>query len=259
MSTTRLRPPGFGAPARLRPAGFDARPERPSSLRAQAQRVYRERVESAEIRGEERPTELTEKIRALYEAGVVPVAEIARIAGVHQRTLYRYVEKGGWRRRYGGKGIASAVRKRALKRRPRPCVTLKGAGGRFIRNADAGQPIRRGLKALDAAAEARALPRAGRAAALSEEAMARTKALREAIGDVRVMALLAGVARDLAAREDADARATADAETARREKEARLAEMREALARKLDAAVQGWEAAEARGEAWDDDEDEDED
>src|SRR6478736_1064326 len=59
-------------------------------------------------RGEEQPTELTEKIRALYEAGVVPVAEIARIAGVHQRTLYKYVAKRGWRRRYGGKGIASA-------------------------------------------------------------------------------------------------------------------------------------------------------
>jgi helix-turn-helix resolvase-like protein len=230
---------------RLRPAGFDARPERPSSLRAQAQRVYRKKSEAAASaaaptpdrgfpsraardgggeqqaggvdgeqaalaadeardRGEEQVTELTRQVRALYEAGVVPVAEIARLAGVAERTLYRYVEKGGWRRRYATHAIAAAVAKRAAKRRPRPCVTRKGAGGRFIRDEDVGKPVRRGLKALDAAGEARALARTERAALLSEEAVARTARLREAISDLRIMANMAGVARDLAAVEDGE-------------------------------------------------------
>ena len=30
----------------------------------------------------------------------MPVAEIARLVGVHERTLYRYVQKYCWRRRY---------------------------------------------------------------------------------------------------------------------------------------------------------------
>jgi len=198
---------------RLRPAGFDARPGRPSSLRAQARRVYRTKskelvgeIQNDAARGDEQVTALTLQVRALYEDSVVPVAEIARIAGVSERTLYKYVAKGGWRRRHGTQDIASAVRKRAAKRKPRPCVTLKGAGGRFIRTADADAPVRRGLKALDPAGEASVLARAGQAAALSAEAVARTRRRREATSGVRMLALLTGMARDLAAVEDAEAR-----------------------------------------------------
>jgi AcrR family transcriptional regulator len=217
---------------RLRPAGFDARPWRPSSLRAEAQRVYRASAPLAPAlqqaatptpnpspqggreqaacaagetcpRGAEQITELTRRIRALYEDSVVPVAEIARIAGVNQRTLYRYVEKGDWRRRHATQDIAAAVRKRAAKRKPRPCVTLKGAGGRFIRNADAGKPVRRGLKALDPMGEARALTVAAKAAKLAEAAVARTQRRRETMTNVRMLNMLLEVARDLAAVEDA--------------------------------------------------------
>jgi len=150
MSRIRHRPSGSGARTRVRPAGFDARPERLSSLRAQAQRVFlavsarhdapcdaeadppidardgrasclsahvdeagRERTH-IDVSGEApapsgpQPTELTQQVRALYEDSIVPVREIARRAGIHERTLYKYVTKGGWRRRYRVKGAASA-------------------------------------------------------------------------------------------------------------------------------------------------------
>ena len=45
-------------------------------------------------------TPLIEQIRELYENWVLPVAEIARLAGVAERTLYKYVQRGGWRRRH---------------------------------------------------------------------------------------------------------------------------------------------------------------
>ncbi len=146
-------------------------------------------------------TSLTQQVRALYEDSAVPVAELARLAGVHQRTLYKYVRKGGWQRRRATQDIAAAMRKRAAKQKPRPCVTAKGAGGRFIRTEDAGRPFARGLKALDPAGEARALSLCERAAALSVEALARTRRLREAASDARTMALMVGVIRDLTAAE----------------------------------------------------------
>jgi hypothetical protein len=197
------------------------------------------------------PTELTQQIRALYEAGVVPVAELARLAGIHQRTLHKYVAKGGWRRRRAGQEIASAVKKCAAKSNaapPRSCTTLKGAGGRFIRSADAGKPIRRGLKALDPAGEARALPAMTEAAALAEEALARTRRLRAALAGARELAQLATLARDLAAIEDAAARQAEEAEADRRAAAERLAQERAALARKLEAAVAGWRDDETHGD-----------
>jgi AcrR family transcriptional regulator len=199
---------------RLRPAGFDARPERLSSERAQAQCVFRAASERCPLpdllpqagEGKEELTPLTLQVRALYEGSAVPVREIARLAGVNERTLYRYVAKGGWRRRYGGKGIAAAVEKRAQTRKPGvPCRTAKGAGGRFIRSEDAGKPVPRGLKALDPQGRARALALCERAGALSDEAVKRTRRLREAMSDARTMALMAGVLRDLMAIEDAAA------------------------------------------------------
>lgn len=161
--------------------------------------------------------------------------------------------KGGWRRRHATQDIAAAVAKRAAKRKPRPCITAKGAGGRFIRNEDIGEPVRCGLKALDPSGEARALARAGCAAVLSEEAMARTRALRAAIGNARAMALLVGVARDIAAIEDAEARRSTAAATARRAEEERLTRLRQELARKIEAAVQSWDDEKARRRSGDPD------
>ncbi len=100
---------------------------------------------------------LTEKVRALYEHSAVPVAEIAKLAGVSERTIYKYAAKGRWKPRYaftfrraGAAGGAPARGWRAGKR----FAPAKGAGGRFIRRADKGKPFAAGLKATDPAAAA---------------------------------------------------------------------------------------------------------
>ena len=96
-----------------------------------------------------------QRLRALYEEDVVPVREIARIAGVTERTLYKYIARGAWRRRH-----VCAER----------FAPVQGAGGRFIRRADKDLPFARGIKALDPDGAARALAKADRAAALSAPA-----------------------------------------------------------------------------------------
>jgi hypothetical protein len=146
-------------------------------------------------------------LRALYEEDVVPVREIAALAGVTERTLYKYIAKGAWRRRYcwsaaaeptdaktpriksgagsphkcqrpdtpkGGPGGEGKKHRQASAR----FAPVKGAGGRFIRREEAGKPFARGIKALDPPAVARALADCQRAAAHS--APAKQAALRAA-------------------------------------------------------------------------------
>ena len=110
-------------------------------------------------------------MRALYEHSAVPVAEIAKLAGVTERTIYKYAAKGRWKPRYAfafrrarAAGGAPARGWRAGKR----FAPAKGAGGRFIRRADKGKPFAAGLKATDpaaAAARRRGLRRGGAAGA----------------------------------------------------------------------------------------------
>lgn len=107
-------------------------------------------------------TDLTARIRVLYEETSVPVREIAAIAGVTERTLYKYVEKHGWKKRYAvlPRGVAAARANRG--RRWRPAETFapaKGSGGRFIRREDIGKPFAAGLKAIDAQGRAQAMTR----------------------------------------------------------------------------------------------------
>ncbi|MBI1203974.1 MAG: hypothetical protein GC182_15845 [Rhodopseudomonas sp.] len=90
-------------------------------------------------------TDLTAKVRALYEGSAVPVREIARLVGVTERTIYKYVAKGCWNRRYRrGLNVAPAF------------VPVRGAGGRFTRRADKDAPVAQGLKATDPDGRARA-------------------------------------------------------------------------------------------------------
>ncbi|HWC91853.1 MAG TPA: helix-turn-helix domain-containing protein, partial [Pseudolabrys sp.] len=106
---------------------------------------------------------LTEKVRALYANSAVPVAEIARLCGVSERTIYKYAARHRWPPRYawGPKGARPRGRRPAPRRgaswqaRAR-FAPVKGAGARFIRRADKSKPFAVGLKATDAAAAARA-------------------------------------------------------------------------------------------------------
>jgi hypothetical protein len=127
---------------------------------------------------------LTEKVRALYEGSAVPVAEIAALAGVTERTIYKYAAKQNWKPRY--RWTADGSRPRGQRRRPRVArgdrwtaratvAPVKGAGGRFIRRAAAGKPFARGLRATDPAAAARASAACDEADALAGQAQAEVR------------------------------------------------------------------------------------
>lgn len=109
--------------------------------------------------GEKREPDLMTRVRALYEDSTVPVAEIARLVGVTERTLYKYAAKGEWRRRYvvkpRGEAAAAANRGRHWQRAD-GFVPVKGTGGRFTARAEAGRAVAHGLKALDPDGAARA-------------------------------------------------------------------------------------------------------
>jgi len=112
--------------------------------------------------------------------------EIARLAGVHERTLYKYARKCEWRRRNARAGYEKTTKHRAP----------------------------RGLKARDPADAARAAVALERAMALSDQALKRARALREAGVNVRTLSILTRMLPDLAALEDAAASAPVPVDSA---------------------------------------------
>ncbi|MGE0564714.1 MAG: helix-turn-helix domain-containing protein [Pseudolabrys sp.] len=97
---------------------------------------------------------LTARVRALYEDGLVPVRELARLVGVTERTLYKYAARGRWRKRYA---------RRAL---------TKGAGGRFVAREEREQGAAQasGIKALDPPGAAAAEAACEKAVSMAERA-----------------------------------------------------------------------------------------
>jgi hypothetical protein len=84
------------------------------------------------------PASLTDRLRALYEGSTVPVAEIARLANLTERTIYNYARKLGWRPRVtrAGRGLRSldpaglklrAAQARARLTAPRSAVAIVSA------------------------------------------------------------------------------------------------------------------------------------
>jgi len=153
---------------------------RRSSVRAQARRIYRDpsslrfdgqapTPQEPAIDGERSPTNLTERARALYEDSAVPVREIAAVAGVTERTIYKYAAKHAWKPRYRW-SPDRGWRARAK------FAPAKGAGARFIRREDKGRPFATGLKATDPAGRARALRASDEAARLARAAQAEAEA-----------------------------------------------------------------------------------
>ena len=142
------------------------------SVRAAVQRLYREMPkEDASTPFASTPTpdrslplaglaggeekDLMAQVRALYEGTFMPVREIARCAGVSERTLYKYARKRNWRPRYawmpdGARPPGRPARRWTQARvRALQVAPEKGAGGRFIRREEKGKPFARGIKALD--------------------------------------------------------------------------------------------------------------
>ena len=221
--TTRLRPPGFGAQARAstssssaphrpRPLGDGARLRRDRSMLADAKRRYGAAAgedealkpaaaptpdrspqgggERAVLGEREEPnndaalTPLTRQARALYEGGVVPVRELARLCGVSVPGLYYHIRKQRWRRRRSAVPRDPAKSERR-KRRYRAMKAMQ-------------QAAPRGLKARDPDGQAQALARAERASALSGAALSRALARQEAEAKARILSLMTRALRDLA-------------------------------------------------------------
>lgn len=162
--------------------GANAHPEEnaptpdPSSLRFGGQ-APSPRVASARGGGEQ--TDLTTRVRELYETSAVPVREIAQLVGVTERTIYKYVIKQNWKRRYAGRGAEAGRANRGRRwQRAAGHEPVKGAGGRFIARADANKPVATGLKATDPQGRARAEVACATAARLSDEAQVKALAHR---------------------------------------------------------------------------------
>ena len=153
--------------------------------------------------------DLTTRVRDLYENSAVPVREIARIAGVTERTIYKYVIRQNWKRRYvcaaRDEAVASANRGRRWRVSPEREVLegradvapAKGAGGRFIRREDIGKPFATGLKATDAAGRERALDAYASAARLGRLAQARAEAEARHATHLRAIAATTQAVADL--------------------------------------------------------------
>jgi hypothetical protein len=99
----------------------------------------------------------------MYEDSIIPVRDIARRAGITERTLYKYARKNNWRTRYawtpsGARPHGKAARQRWTEARARAAAfaPVKGAGGRFIPREEKDQPFAHDIAALDPAARAAA-------------------------------------------------------------------------------------------------------
>lgn len=184
------------------------------SVRAAAQRLYREMAEEGRPPSKSAPPtpdpsaplavlagagegavprevppsasqDLMAQVRSLYEDTAAPVREIARRAGVTERTLYKYARKHNWRPRYawmpdGSRPPGQPGRRRWTQARARAAQFApgQGGGGRFIRREEEGKPFAQGIKALNPA---------GRAAAAKASAEAeRTARLAQAGAEAEV-------------------------------------------------------------------------
>jgi hypothetical protein len=181
---------------------------RRSSVRAQAQEIYREKAARADANaatplpnpppqggreraenGEGAAPDLTARVRALYEMSAVPVREIAALCGVAERTVYKYAAKHRWKPRYRWLAPAQAGTQRGRSWQPAEgFAAAKGAGGRFIRGDDKDKPFAQGLKATDGQGRSRAVVACRRASGLARAAQAAAEAAQRWEARIRAMA-----------------------------------------------------------------------
>jgi hypothetical protein len=174
---------------------------RRTSLRARAQRIYRARAAAKPPAAptpetKAKPTRLTARVRRLYENSAVPVREIAQLAGVTERTSYKYARKGGWTPRYAWNDAGGAHRRKRWRATERFAPT-KGAGGRFIARVDKGKPYRQGLKATDAQGARRAIEKCAKAERIARAVQAEAEAEQRCAALVRAIDNTNGALREL--------------------------------------------------------------
>ena len=203
MTTSRNRPPGAGAPSRPWGLGDGTRLRRDRSTLADAQRRYNAAADDDEalraavadppsrsaLRRTSPPSDaaltlLSRQARALYEARVVPVREVARLCGVSVAGLYYHVRRQGWRRR------------RALVPRDKAKSERQRLRYQALKAARPAAP--RGLKARDPDGQAVALAAARRAGELAGAALAKAIARQDAESRARTLTMLGHALRDVA-------------------------------------------------------------
>jgi len=149
---------------------------------------------------------LTDRVRDLFERSALPVREIARLAGVTERTIYKYAAKHQWKPRYRWQPHDPAKRKPVRRKEDAPVqeskagarhrrwqpeapfAPAKGAGGRFVARERAGAAHPVGLKATDPAAAARAAAACVRAGEHAAAAQAKAERARRAEACVAAVA-----------------------------------------------------------------------
>ena len=141
-------------------------------------------VAKSEFNIESNLTLLSLQARALYEARVVPVREVARLCGVSVAGLYYHVRRQGWLRR---RALVSRDKAKSERQRLR-YQALKAAR----------PPAPRGLKARDPDGQAHALAKVDRAAALAGAALSRALARQDAESRARTLTMLGRAVRDVA-------------------------------------------------------------
>ncbi len=161
-------------------------------------------------------------VRVLYEDTLVPVREIARLAGITERNLYLMVRRLGCR----------------------PRMRLASGGGRRIVPLAAAGKAARG-EPLDAEGVQRAIEACARAVqhrheeaavkqAASQQLLARKRTRREADTNLRTLTYLMRALRDLSA---LNVRAAAVRQAAPREPPTDVEELRASLSRRIDALI----------------------
>jgi hypothetical protein len=163
------------------------------ALRAAACERMRAVAEAEGLPSADAELSFADRLRQLYEQSALPVCEIARIAAIAERTLFSYVQRGGWKRRNWRQARYDAAR----------TAPLEGAG-LFSTAEDARHTarayvaVRKLVDEASAAAVAATHERAANVQAAAQQRAARAKAVADARARARMAAAVADALRILA-------------------------------------------------------------
>jgi hypothetical protein len=163
------------------------------ALRAAACERMRAVAEAEGLVSADAGLSFADRLRQLYEQSALPVREIARIAAIAERTLFSYVQRGGWKRRNWRQARLAAAH-------PAP---PEGAG--LVSGAEDARhtalvyvAARKLVDETSAAAIVAAQERAATAEAAAQQRAARAKAVADARARARLAAAVANGLRIVA-------------------------------------------------------------
>ena len=163
------------------------------ALRAAACEAMRAVAEAEGLPSADAELSFADRLRQLYEQSALPVREIARIAAIAERTLFSYVQRGGWKRRNWRQ-----ARHNAARRAPPEAAGLVSSAEDARHTAQAYIAARNLVDEASAAAAAAAQERAAKAGATALERAARAKAVADAQARARLAAAVTDGLRILA-------------------------------------------------------------